>query len=128
MAYAQSHPTRVGHLVLRGIFLIRKAEIDFFYQEGSSWLFPEYHEELANLLPAVERGNILHNYNRRLTGNNEEEKLKFAKAWTTYEMATSKLHIDHESVKKGEDDAFALAFARIETHYFVNGGFFSHEN
>lgn len=81
-------------MVLRGIFLIRKEEIDFFYQEGSSWLFPEYHETLRTLLPETQQGNILHNYYLKLTGNNEEEKLKFAKAWTTWEMATSKLLID----------------------------------
>ncbi len=70
----------------------------------------------------------MHNYYRRLTGNDEVEKLKFAKAWTTYEMATSKLLIDEENVKKGEDDKFALAFARIETHYFIHGGFFKGDN
>lgn len=128
LSYAQTHPDRVGHLVLRGIFLIRKSEIDFFYQEGSSWIFPEYHEELKNLLPEVQQGNILHNYYLKLIGNNEEEKVKFAKAWTTWEMATSKLLINHERLAQGEDEKFAVAFARIETHYFVNGGFFRNED
>ncbi|EAR84013.1 proline iminopeptidase (macronuclear) [Tetrahymena thermophila SB210] len=128
LAYAQSHPDRVGHLVLRGIFLLRKSEIDFFYQEGSSWLFPEYHEKLRELLPEVQQGNILHNYYLKLTGKNEEEKIKFAKAWTTWEMATSKLLINEERLAQGEDEKFAVQFARIETHYFVNGGFFRNEN
>ena len=128
LAYAETHPERVEHLVLRGIFLVRREEIEFFYQEGSSWLFPEFHEEFKNLLPEVERKNILFNYWRRITGKNEEERLKFAKAWTKWEMATSKLFIDKELVEKGEDEKFAVAFASIETHYFVNGGFFKKDN
>lgn len=128
LSYAETHPDRVGHLVIRGIFLLRPEEIEFFYQEGSSWLFPDYHEEFKNVLPEVERGDLLHNYYRRLTGNDEEMKLKCAKAWTKWEMATSRLFINQENLTKGEKDLFALAFARIETHYFVNGAFFTKEN
>jgi len=128
LAYAQTYPERVGHLVLRGIFLLRYSEIQFFYQEGSSWLFPEYHQELKNLLPEVERNDILNGYYRRVTSENEEERAKFAKMWTKWEMATSKLLINKELVEKSEKDEFAIAFARIETHYFVNGGFFNKEN
>ena len=124
LAYAQTYPDKVGHLVLRGIFLLRNSEIKFFYQEGSSWLFPDFHEELKNLLPEVERHDILTGYWRRLNGTNEEEKLKFAKAWTKWEMATSYLLVNEKSIAKGEEDKFAVAFARIETHYFINGGFF----
>jgi proline iminopeptidase len=125
LAYAETHPNKVEHLILRGIFLLRREEIQFFYQNGSAWLFPEYHEELKNLLPEVEREDILFNYWRRITGKNEEEKVKFAKAWTKWEMATSKLLIDQELVAKGENEKFAVTFASIETHYFVNGGFFT---
>ena len=128
LAYAEAHPDRVGHLVLRGIFLLRKSEIDFFYQEGSSWVFPEFHEEFKNLLPPVERGNVLHNYYRRLTGTNEEEKIKFARAWTKWEMSTSHLFVDQESIDRTENDLFITQFARIETHYFVHGGFFEKES
>jgi len=128
LAYSQKYPEKVGHLVLRGIFLLRRKEIEFFYQEGSSWIFPDYHEVLKNTLPEVERNDILFNYWRRLTGNNDEERLKFAKMWTKWEMATSKLFVDQKNVDKGEKDEFALAFARIETHYFVNGGFLEKEN
>lgn len=128
LAYAETHPDRVGHLVLRGIFMIRREEIQFFYQEGSSWLFPEFFEEFSGLLPEVEKKDILFNYWRKITQGDESEKLKFAKAWTKWEMATSKLFIDQELVNKGEDEKFAVAFASIETHYFVNGGFFKKEN
>lgn len=128
LAYSQSYPQKVSHLVLRGIFLLRRSEIQFFYQEGSSWVFPDYHEQLKNLLPEVEREDILNSYYRRLIGNDQEEKIKFAKMWTKWEMATSKLFVNKENVEKCEDDEFAEAFARIETHYFVNGGFFKKEN
>jgi proline iminopeptidase len=128
LSYAETHPNKCEHLVLRGIFLLRREEIQFFYQEGSSWLFPDYHEELRNLLPEVERDDILTGYWRRLTGDDEKEKLKFAKAWTRWEMATSKLLIDHKNLQRGEEDKFALAFARIETHYFINGGFMKKKN
>ncbi len=128
LAYSQSYPERVGHLVLRGIFTLRRSEIQFFYQEGASWIFPEYHEELKNALPEVERNDILFNYWRKLTGNDQELKINLAKKWTKWEMATSKLFIDEKTVNKGEKDEFAIAFARIETHYFVNGGFLYREN
>ena len=128
LSYAEAHPERVGHLILRGIFLLRKSEIDFFYQEGSSWVFPDFHEEFINLLPPVERRNVLHNYYRRLTGTNEEEKIKFARAWTKWEMSTSHLFVDQDSINRTENDVFITQFARIETHYFVNGGFFEKEN
>ena len=128
IAYAEAHPERVGHLVLRGIFLVRRSEIQFFYQEGSSWLFPDFHAQLAGLLPEVERGDILQNYYRRLTGTNEEEKVKFARMWTKWEMSTSHLFVDEESLKCTEDDKFICQFARIETHYFVHGAFFRCDN
>lgn len=124
LAYAETHPDRVGHLVLRGIFLLRKDEIEFFYQEGSNWIFPEFHEEFIGLLPEAERGHVLHNFYRRLAGNNEEEKVKFARAWTKWEMSTSHLFVDQDSINRTENDLFITQFARIETHYFVHGGFF----
>lgn len=124
LAYAQTHPERVGHIVLRATFLLRKEEINFFYQEGSSWLFPDYHDQLKSLLPKEEQHDILEGYWKRLNGDDEEIKLKFAKAWTTWEMATSSLLLNDEKISHGEDPKFALAFARIETHYFKNNGFF----
>lgn len=124
LAYSEAYPTKVGHLVLRGIFLTRTSEIQFFYQEGTSWIFPDYHQELVNLLPENERQDIVGNYYKHLIGNDEEFKLKCAKAWTKYEMATSKLFVNEALLAKGEQDRFALAFARIETHYFVNNCFF----
>ena len=128
IAYAEAFPNRVGHLVLRGIFLLRRSEIEFFYQEGTNWFYPEYFNELVKLLPEVERGNVLHNYYRRLIGNDEEEKIKFARAWTKWELSTCHLYVDEESIKEADDDLFVTQFARIETHYFVNGAFFESDN
>ena len=79
MVYAEAHPERIGHLVLRGICFLRPLEIDWIYQEGSSWLFPKYYEEFISVLPEVERGNILHNSNKKITGKDEAEKLRCAK-------------------------------------------------
>jgi len=127
LAYAQKHPERVKGLILRGIFLLRPSELEFFYQEGASWIFPDAFDKFVEPIPEVERHNLIAAYHRRLTGTNEEEKLRCARAWTTWEMTTSRLYVDAEGVAKGEDDKFALAFARIENHYFVNGSWFNKE-
>jgi len=103
---------------------LRSSELEFFYQEGSSWIFPDFHEELVNTLPENERGQIIKNFNKHVTGDDEEMKLKCAKAWTKWEMATCKLLVNEEQVSNAEDERFAIQFARIETHYFVNLGFF----
>lgn len=127
LAYAEKHPERVKALILRGIFLLRPSELAFFYQEGASWIFPDAFDKFVEPIPEVERHNLIAAYHRRLTGTNEEEKLRCARAWTTWEMTTSRLYVDAEGVAKGEDDKFALAFARIENHYFVNGSWFNKE-
>lgn len=126
--YSQKFPDVVKSLVLRGIFLLRKSELDFFYQEGTSWIFPDYFEELSNGLPEDQRNDILGNYYKGLTGNDEVLKKKLAKLWTTYEMKTCKLIPDIKTIEKGEQEDFSVAFARIETHYFVNKGFLNTEN
>lgn len=127
LAYATSHPLRVTELVLRGIFLIRKKEIDWFYEGGASAIFPEEWEAYENAIPIGERDNFVAAYGRRLRGElGEDEMKKAAKAWSIWEGRTSKLVQDPwEDVKNkfGADD-FSLAFARIENHYFTNKGFF----
>jgi len=127
LAYAETHPDRVKALVLRGIFTLRRKELIWFYQEGASYCFPDAFEEYLQPIPLVERGDIMSAYHRRLTGDDEAEKLKCAKAWTKWEMTTSRLVVDQAALARGEEDKFALAFARIECHYFVNGGFFKED-
>ncbi|PWN92306.1 putative proline iminopeptidase [Acaromyces ingoldii] len=122
LAYAQKHAESVSALVLRGIFTLRKSELLWFYQEGASNLFPEMDEPYRAAIPAEEQGDLMKAYYSRLTSDDEKVQLAAAKAWTTWEMATSKLYVDEASVKRGEDEKFALAFARIECHYFNNAG------
>jgi proline iminopeptidase len=124
LAYAETHPDRVTELVLRGIFLIREREIAWFYQEGASWLFPDAWEPYRDAIPEAERGDFLHAYHRRLTGDDEHARIQCARAWSVWEGSTSRLLVDADSVRRCAQDAFALAFARIECHYFVNKGFF----
>lgn len=123
LAYAQSHPDRVTELVLRGVFLLRAAEIHWFYQEGASNLFPDYWEQFVAPIPAAERDDLLQAHYRRLTGSDREEMLASARAWSAWEGVTSNLLVSPAAVGRFQSDDFALALARIEAHYFVNGGF-----
>ncbi|KAG7089504.1 hypothetical protein E1B28_011183 [Marasmius oreades] len=123
LAYAQSHPGRVKTLVLRGIFTLRKSELRFFYQEGASHLFPEAWDEYIAPIPEAERHDLILAYHAQLNSADEATRIKAAKAWTKWEMATSKLFVDPVYLKRAEEDEFSNAFARIENHYFVNGGF-----
>lgn len=124
LAYAETHPDRVTELVLRGIFMLRRWELEWFYQEGASRLFPEPWERYSAAIPPVERHDLMSAYHRRLTSDDPAVRLAAARAWSVWEGATSFLRVDPHFVDGHEDEAFALAFARIENHYFVNGGFF----
>jgi len=128
LAYAETHPERVTELVLRGIFMLRRWELEWFYQEGASRLFPDAWEPYLQAIPEAERGDLIGAYHRRLTSPDEATRLAAARTWSVWEGATSFLRVDPAFVIGHEDAAFALAFARIENHYFVNGGFFDDEN
>lgn len=127
LAYAQAFPERVTELVLRGIFLLRKWEIDWFYQEGASRLFPEAWAEYLRPIPEEERGDLLAAYHRRLISEDREVAVAAARAWSIWEGMTSCLYPNEDLIARMGGDMFALAFARIECHYFVNGGFFERE-
>jgi proline iminopeptidase len=127
LAYAITHPTRVSALILRGIFLLRRAELDWFYQEGASWLFPEAFAEFLAPIPLSERGDMVRAYHRRLTGSDLKAQLAAARAWSVWEGSTLALHQDPDRIRQFSADAYALAFARIECHYFANSGFFAHD-
>ncbi|WP_337244212.1 prolyl aminopeptidase [Luteimonas sp. gir] len=124
LAYAQSHARRVNELVLRGIFMLRRWELEWFYQEGASRLFPEAWQQYIAAIPHNERGDLIAAFHKRLTSDDEGVRLDAARAWSVWEGATSFLHIDEDFADSHADARFALAFARIENHYFVNGGFF----
>jgi len=125
LAYAMVHPERVTELVLRGIFLLRRRELDWFYQAGASALFPDAWERYLEPIPEAERADLLGAYYRRLTGPDTEERQRCARAWSTWEAETSTLLPDDEYVAHFDDPEAAAAFARIECHYFVNQGFFA---
>jgi proline iminopeptidase len=124
LAYAQTHPSRVSELILRGIFTVRREELLWYYQEGASWLFPDEWEHFIAPIPVEERHDMMAAYHRRLTGNDPKAQLEAAVAWSQWEGRTITLRLDPAIDKAHEDPHYALAFSRIENHYFVNDGFF----
>ncbi len=124
LAYAQQHPSRVTELVLRGIFLLRRREILWYYQDGASRIFPEAWQEYLAPIPVEERDDMVAAYYKRLTSNDRDVRMAAARAWSTWEGSTSRLVPDADLIKRTGEDQFAEAFARIECHYFINGGFF----
>jgi proline iminopeptidase len=128
LAYAQTHPERVQALVLRGIFLCRKKEIDWFYQEGAGAIYPDVWEEYVKVIPESERHDMLSAYYKRLTSEDEAERLNAARAWSIWEGSTSKLFPDQQLIEHFGEPQMALALARIECHYFMNQAFFETDN
>ncbi|KAK3193207.1 hypothetical protein Dsin_024517 [Dipteronia sinensis] len=167
LAYSQSHPDKVNGLVLRGIFLLRKKEMDWFYEGGAAAIFPDgvqdsqkwiriitfslrpphLHpqtesaylktcislvisswEPFRDLIPENERSCFIDAYGKRLNSDVMETQYAAARAWTKWEMMTAHLLPNEENIKRGDDDKFSLAFAKIENHYFVNKGFFSSDS
>jgi proline iminopeptidase len=123
LAYAQKHPRRVSELVLRGIFMLREAEIQWFYQQGASAIFPDRWEQYIGAIPRRERSDLVAAFHRRLTSPRRQTQLKAARAWSVWEASTSFLRQNEANVAKWAEDDFAIAVARIECHYFVNKGF-----
>lgn len=123
LTYAETHPDRASALILRGIWTMTKPELDWYYQFGVSEMHPEKYEKLIAPLSAEERKDVLTAYHRILTGDDEEAKLEAAKRWSIWEGETiTLLPPDDDFAAKFSDGHFALAFARIETHYFMNLG------
>ncbi len=122
LAYAQSHPAHVSELILRGIFTLRQQEVDWYYQEGASRIYPDKWERFLAPMAEKDRGDLLHAYHRILTGEDRAAQVAAAKAWSVWEGETIRLLPDAALSATHEDDAFALAFARIENHYFVHRG------
>lgn len=124
IAYAEAHPERVTAMVLRGIFLLTQAELRWFYQDGCSWLFPEAFAEFQRPIPHDERDDMIGAYHRRLTSEDLSVRLAAARAWSIWEGTTLSLIPEADRVARFGADSYALAFARIESHYFINAGFF----
>jgi proline iminopeptidase len=124
LAYAQKHPERVTELVLRGVFTLRPFELYWFYQEGASLVFPDLWEEFVAPIPEDERDDLIAAFHSRLNDPDPAVRLPAAKAWSVWEGSTIRLLPDPELIDEHEVDDYAVTFARIENHYFLNGGFF----
>jgi len=128
LAYAQTYPELVRELILRGIFMMRRAELDWFYSEGCSWLFPKAYADFAGVIPEAERHDIIAAYYKRLTGIDPVVRLEAARAWSAWEGRTLSLLPDFDRERHFSADHSALAFARIECHYFAQRGFLEHDD
>jgi proline iminopeptidase len=128
LAYSQTYPERCLGLILRGIFMLRQKELQWFYQEGASYIFPDAWEAYLQPIPPAERHDLIAAYHRRLTSPDLQVRLEAARAWSVWEATTSKLYPDSDLQARFAESDFADAFARIECHYFVNRGFFEPED
>ena len=123
LAYAEAHPERVLGLILRGIFLCRPQEIDWFYRRGASRLFPDYWQDFIAAIPEAERDDLVKAYYQRLAGDNELARMAAAKAWSLWEGRTATL-LGNPAVEEHFANPYvALALARIECHYFMHDSF-----
>ncbi|MBS0380862.1 MAG: prolyl aminopeptidase [Proteobacteria bacterium] len=128
LAYAETHPERVTELVLRGIFMLRQQELQWFYQRGCDMLYPDAWEKYLAAIPVAEHDDLIMAYHKRLVSNDPAVRLAAARAWSVWEASTSFLLQNEAYVAASASDEFALAFAGIENHYFVNRGFFEHDD
>ena len=128
LSYSITHPDRCNALILRGIFLLRKKEIQWFYQEGCSFIYPDAWDKYLYPIPEDEREDLVSAYYKRLTSDDQNTRIEAAKAWSIWEASTSKLIQTEKSLHSFDDERVAEAFARIECHYFTNNGFFETDN
>ena len=125
LIYAISHPTRVRQMVLRGVFLSTKAELDWFYGGGAGAFFPELWAKLIDPIPQEERGDLIAAYQRRLFSGDTGLETRMAQLWSNWENALASIHTDgYFGTSPAE---YARAFARLESHYFLNGGFLEYD-
>ena len=127
LSYAIKHSQYCKGLILRGIFLLRKFEIDWFYQEGCSYIYPDEWENYKSIIPKEEQNNFVKAYYQRLTSKDKKIRSKAAEKWAKWEASTSKLIQDKNSLHHFDDTKVAEAFSRIECHYFTNKGFFEYD-
>ncbi|XP_047256101.1 proline iminopeptidase-like [Capsicum annuum] len=129
LACSMSHPDKVIGIILRGIFLLQKKEIDWFYEGEAAVIYPDVWEPFRDMISEEERSCFVESYHKRLNSDNLETQYAAARAWTKWEMMTAHLLPNKENIKRGYDDHFSLVrsytFSRIENHYFINKGFFS---
>lgn len=122
LAYAETHPERVSELVVRGIYTLTRAELQWYYQFGVSEMFPDKWERFLAPIPEAERGDMMAAYRKRLVGSDRAAQVEAAVAWSSWEGQTITLLPEPETSDVFAEADYALAFARIENHYFVHAG------
>jgi proline iminopeptidase len=127
LAYAITHPERVAGLILRGVFLLTERELKWFYQDGASMLFPDAWRRFAAPIPQAERGDMISAYHKRLTHKDRRVQAEAAAAWSQWEGDTISIRGPEARPSKFNEIEFAIAFARIECHFFANRGFFAED-
>jgi proline iminopeptidase len=125
LAYAETHPERVTEIVLRGIFTLRTMELDWFYEGGAAAIYPDLWEAFLAPVPEDERGHLIEAYGRLLHDPDQAVRERAGIAWSTWESSTITLLQQPDTIAKFSQPAYAVAFARIENHYFRNKGWFS---
>lgn len=128
LAYSETYPEAVSEIIVFGIFLCRKKEIDWFYQKGASFVFPDAFEDYVRPIPPEERDDLVAAFHRRFNSADAQVRLEAARAWALWEGTLVKLIPDPEVIKRFNDAEFALTFARIENHYFMNRSFFESDD
>ena len=128
LSYAIKNSEYCNNLILRGIFMLRKIELEWFYQNGCSFIYPDAWEKYLEPIPESEQSNLIKSYYKKLTSDDMNERITAAKAWSIWEASTSKLIQSKSSLHAFDDEKVAEAFARIECHYFINRGFFKNDS
>jgi proline iminopeptidase len=128
IAYAETNPEHVTGMILRGIFLLRASEIRWFYQDGVNWIYPDAFAAFQKPIPLAERGDMVAAYHRRLTHSDRKVQIEAARSWSVFEGSTLSLIQDPERLRLFATDTYAIAFARIECHYFMNRGFLKRDD
>ncbi len=123
LAYAEEHTSQVTGLILRGIFLCRKRDIQWFYQDGASYIYPDLWQDYIRVIPEVERDDLVAAFYKRLTSDNDEIRMQAARAWSVWEGSTSNLITKSSVLEHFTNQQIALGLARIECHYFMHQSF-----
>ena len=125
LTYAITHPSRVAYLVLRGVFLMTRRELDWFYGGGAGAFWPDLWEDFSKMVPISERDDLIVAYHKRLFGDDRNTQIAFARTWAAWENALASIISNGPSAQSPAE--YALAFSRLENHYFFNGGFLEHD-
>ena len=125
LIYAITHPDRVAHLVLRGVFTMTQTELDWFYGGGAGAFYPDLWARFLSPIPKQEQGDLIGAYHRRLFSGHMPDEMRHARLWTNWENALATMYSDGVGGEGPSD--YARAFARLESHYFQNKGFLAHD-